>query len=135
MATPKKKTIKKYYSRDLQIDHCSKISISDFNSRIKRAMAEIETEMDGDGIEKNIVDSAEHAAWIEFNLSYGYSEVESIDVLLRVDCNVTRMETQKEADLRERRSEKAKKSREENLRKEKEREMKVLERLKSKYGL
>lgn len=135
MATPKKKTISKKYFRDLQLDFYNTISINDLDLRIKRAMAEIETEMENDGLDQDIINKAYSGACIQFNREYRYGSDPDLEVSIAVDAKITRMETMREAMLREKRAERAKKTKEENERKKKEQEMKILERLRNKYGI
>lgn len=127
MAIRKKKTIKKSYTRDIGIYPYEIVSINDLHLLINRKMAEIEVDMQNDGLPEEVISAAYQNAKIEF----GYD----CSPTIMVSAMITRMETMKEAMLREKRTEKAKKTKEENERKKKEQEMKILERLRNKYGI
>lgn len=132
MATPKMKKIKKHYNYNLNILRWDgeAVRVSDLLRKLNVAFATIAVDMERDGLPNVSPKMVEDNCHIVV-----YNDCEGSTTTM-VECSavIEQMETQKQADLREARAAKAKKSREENARKREERDREILKKLREKYG-
>lgn len=136
MATPKKKVIKKRIERCIPIDRYEMgIDLEEFILMIDKECAHLDVE-ESEIMGEHFVGTASKTR-VLVRCSYdegSYMRNDGIEMVVYKDIKTYRMETQKEAERREARARKAKETAEKNRRKAEERELKVLARLKEKYG-